>query len=59
MVSTAKRSYINVIVIGHVDSGKSTATGNLVYKSGGFDREKLEKFELETTGKQENQGKHE
>jgi len=29
------RSHINIVVIGHVDSGKSTTTGHLIYKLGG------------------------
>ena len=31
----ALRSHINIVVIGHVDSGKSTTTGHLIYKLGG------------------------
>ena len=26
---------VNLVVIGHVDSGKSTTTGHLIYKCGG------------------------
>ena len=33
------------IVIGHVDSGKSTTTGHLIYKCGGIDKRTIEKFE--------------
>ncbi|XP_061093558.1 elongation factor 1-alpha 2-like [Conger conger] len=36
---------INVVIIGHVDSGKSTTTGHLVYKCGGVDPRTIEKFE--------------
>ena len=35
------------IVIGHVDSGKSTTTGHLIYKCGGIDKRTIEKFEKE------------
>ena len=28
--------HINLIVIGHVDSGKSTSCGHLIYKCGGI-----------------------
>ena len=31
------------IVIGHVDSGKSTTTGHLIYKCGGIDKRTIEK----------------
>jgi len=34
-------------VIGHVDSGKSTTTGHLIYKCGGIDKRTIEKFEKE------------
>merc|ERR1711902_482381 len=33
--------------IGHVDSGKSTTTGHLIYKLGGIDKRVIEKFEKE------------
>jgi len=28
---------VNLVVIGHVDAGKSTLTGHLIYKCGGID----------------------
>jgi Elongation factor Tu GTP binding domain len=31
------------VVIGHVDSGKSTTTGHLIYKCGGIDKRTIEK----------------
>ena len=40
-----EKTRINVVIIGHVDSGKSTTTGHLVYKCGGIDPRKIEKFE--------------
>jgi len=39
--------HINLVVIGHVDSGKSTTTGHLIYKCGGIDKRTIEKFEKE------------
>ena len=36
-----------MVVIGHVDAGKSTATGHLIYKCGGIDKRTIEKFEKE------------
>jgi elongation factor 1-alpha len=39
--------HINIVVIGHVDSGKSTTTGHLIYKCGGIDKRIIEKFEKE------------
>jgi len=42
-----EKSHVNVVVIGHVDSGKSTTTGHLIYKCGGIDKRTIEKFEKE------------
>ncbi|GAB1600379.1 elongation factor 1-alpha-like [Argonauta hians] len=42
-----EKLHINIVVIGHVDSGKSTTTGHLIYKCGGIDRRVIEKFEKE------------
>jgi elongation factor 1-alpha len=39
--------HINVVVVGHVDAGKSTTTGHLIYKCGGIDKRTIEKFEKE------------
>ncbi|KAJ5172196.1 translation elongation factor EF-1 alpha subunit [Penicillium capsulatum] len=41
------KTHINIVVIGHVDSGKSTTTGHLIYKCGGIDSRTIEKFEKE------------
>ena len=41
------RIHINIVVIGHVDSGKSTTTGHLIYKCGGIDDRTIAKFEKE------------
>jgi len=41
------KTHVNVVVIGHVDSGKSTTTGHLIYKCGGIDKRAIEKFEKE------------
>ena len=42
-----EKTHINIVVIGHVDSGKSTTTGPLIYKCGGIDKRTIEKFEKE------------
>ena len=31
-----EKDKINLVVIGHVDSGKSTSTGHMIYKCGGI-----------------------
>ncbi|XP_055971252.1 elongation factor 1-alpha 1-like [Sorex fumeus] len=43
-----KKTHINIVVIGHVDSGKST-TGHLIYKCGSIDKRTIEKFKKETS----------
>jgi len=43
-----EKTHINLVVIGHVDSGKSTTTGHLIYKCGGIDKRVIEKFEKES-----------
>jgi elongation factor 1-alpha len=42
-----EKTHINIVVIGHVDSGKSTTTGHLIYKCGGIDERTIAKFEKE------------
>ncbi|TYI23936.1 hypothetical protein ES332_A06G199800v1 [Gossypium tomentosum] len=42
-----EKVHINTVVIGHVDSGKSTTTGHLIYKLGGIDKRVIERFEKE------------
>ncbi|KAK4537491.1 hypothetical protein CDCA_CDCA12G3516 [Cyanidium caldarium] len=42
-----EKQHVSVVVIGHVDSGKSTTTGHLIFKCGGIDKRTLEKFEKE------------
>ena len=52
--NTKEKPHINLVVIGHVDSGKSTTTGHLIYKCGAIDKRVLEKVQAEATilGKQ-------
>jgi elongation factor 1-alpha len=42
-----EKVHCNLVVIGHVDSGKSTSTGHLIYKCGGIDERTIEKYEKE------------
>ena len=43
-----EKTHCNLVVIGHVDAGKSTTTGHLIYKCGGIDKRTIEKFEKES-----------
>ena len=40
-----RKVHVNIVVIGHVDHGKLTTTGNLIYKLGGIDKRVIELFE--------------
>jgi elongation factor 1-alpha len=42
-----EKTHINIVILGHVDSGKSTTAGHLIYKCGGIDKRTMEKFEKE------------
>jgi len=42
-----EKAHVNVVVIGHVDSGKSTSTGHLIYLCGGIDERTIQKFQKE------------
>jgi len=42
-----EKIHVSIVVIGHVDAGKSTTTGHLIYKCGGIDKRTIEKFEKE------------
>jgi len=43
-----EKTHISVVVIGHVDAGKSTTTGHLIYKCGGIDKRTMDRFEKES-----------
>ncbi|XP_063714758.1 elongation factor 1-alpha-like [Symsagittifera roscoffensis] len=47
------KTHVSIVIIGHVDSGKSTTTGHLIYKCGGIDERTIQKFEKDAqdTGK--------
>jgi elongation factor 1-alpha len=41
------KNHVNLVVIGHVDAGKSTTTGHLIYKCGGIDKRTIAAYEKE------------
>ncbi|KAF8821414.1 putative elongation factor Tu [Cardiosporidium cionae] len=45
------RPHLNVVFIGHVDAGKSTTCGNLLYVTGFVDERTIEKYEREAKEK--------
>jgi len=42
-----EKAHISLVVIGHVDSGKSTSTGHLIYLCGGIDERTIQKYQKE------------
>ncbi|GJY79744.1 elongation factor 1-alpha-like protein [Tanacetum coccineum] len=42
-----EKIHIGIVVIGHVNLGKSTATGHLIYKLGGIDKRVIKRFKKE------------
>uniref|UniRef100_A0AAR2L5Z6 G1 to S phase transition 1, like n=1 Tax=Pygocentrus nattereri TaxID=42514 RepID=A0AAR2L5Z6_PYGNA len=46
-----KREHVNVVFIGHVDAGKSTIGGQIMYLTGMVDKRTLEKYEREAKEK--------
>jgi elongation factor 1-alpha len=40
--------HISLVVIGHLNAGKSTTTGHLIYKCGGVDKKTIDKYERES-----------
>uniref|UniRef100_A0A2R9BHF2 Tr-type G domain-containing protein n=1 Tax=Pan paniscus TaxID=9597 RepID=A0A2R9BHF2_PANPA len=49
-----EKTHIHIVVIGHVDSDKSTTTGHLNYKCGSINKRTIEKFEKEALARSPN-----
>ena len=45
LVEEDPREHLNVVFIGHVDAGKSTLSGNMLYLTGFVDKRTIEKYE--------------
>ncbi len=45
MTSLVHREHVNVVFIGHVDAGKSTIGGQILYLTGGVDERTIQKYE--------------
>jgi elongation factor 1-alpha len=42
-----EKQHVSIVVIGHVDSGKSTTTGHMLCECGGIDKRTVDKFKKE------------
>jgi elongation factor 1-alpha len=40
------RRHLSIVICGHVDSGKSTTTGRLIFELGGIPERELEKLKV-------------
>uniref|UniRef100_A0A6C0IVQ1 Tr-type G domain-containing protein n=1 Tax=viral metagenome TaxID=1070528 RepID=A0A6C0IVQ1_9ZZZZ len=47
MSSDSDKQHISMVVCGHVDAGKSTTTGNLIFKLGGISSREMDKLQAE------------
>merc|ERR1711915_799555 len=54
MPANSEKEHLSIVICGHVDSGKSTTTGRLIFELGGIPERELEKLkaEAEALGKQ-------
>jgi len=46
-MSKSAKPHLNLVIMGHVDHGKSTTTGNLLYQAGAIDERTIKAFEEE------------
>jgi elongation factor 1-alpha len=46
---SSEKKHLSLVVCGHVDAGKSTTTGHLIFKLGGVSQREMEKLQQEAT----------
>jgi len=47
MPANSEKEHLSIVICGHVDSGKSTTTGRLIFELGGLPERELEKLKQE------------
>ena len=47
MPANSEKEHLSIVICGHVDSGKSTTTGRLIFELGGLPERELEKLTAE------------
>jgi elongation factor 1-alpha len=50
-MATTDKEHLSVVVTGHVDAGKSTTTGHLIFKLGGISDREMSKLQAEAEEK--------
>jgi len=48
-MSEDKKQHLSIVICGHVDSGKSTTTGRLIFELGGIPEREMQKLREEAT----------
>jgi len=51
LLAEDSRDHLNVVFIGHIDAGKSTLAGQILFATGGVDQRTIEKYEKEAKEK--------
>jgi hypothetical protein len=46
MPANSEKEHLSIVICGHVDSGKSTTTGRLIFELGGLPERELEKLKV-------------
>ena len=44
-----EKEHLSIVICGHVDSGKSTTTGHLLFELGGIPERELEELQVRNT----------
>ena len=47
MSDNSGKEHVSIVICGHVDAGKSTTTGNLIFSLGGINEREMEKLRKE------------
>ena len=47
ITETSSKDHIGIVIVGHVDSGKSTTTGHLLFELGGINSREMDKLKEE------------
>lgn len=47
MSDTKQKDHLSIVIVGHVDAGKSTTTGHLLFKLGGISQREMDKLQAE------------